>query len=72
MPLGATGQIAVPVATPTSTTTISEAGTLIWRAGKFVPGVAGITSAKLVGGAKQATVEFEVASGSYAFEASPA
>ena len=63
IPAGATAQVVVPCA-DSSTATITESGKPVWKAGKFVAGVAGVTES-----VEQAlgAVAFEIESGSYVF-----
>jgi len=63
VPIGTNATVAVPAPANAS---ITEGGAAVWKGGKFVPGVSGISSAKAVA-AFEPYVEFEVASGSYAF-----
>ena len=71
LPPGATARVSVPLHAAggaranAATATIAEGGAPIWRSGKFVPGVAGVSAA--APSVDGAYVEFEVASGAYAF-----
>jgi alpha-L-rhamnosidase len=62
VPLGMLADVHIPLMSAGS---ISEGGNLIWDKGAFVPGVAGVMSARKIQGT--AVVEFEVASGDYRF-----
>ena len=64
IPAGSTAEVAVPVLL-LSHIVVEESGKTVWKEGVFVPGVPGISGAKLAGG----RVVFEVGSGTYAFDA---
>lgn len=68
IPPGAAGRVAVVSA---ANATITEGGAAVWAAGKFVPGVPGVSGATALGGAEPA-VEFNVSSGSFRFVAAAA
>ena len=63
VPAGATAVVRVPTPLASAAVTITEGGAAVWRAGAFVPGVAGIS-----GGAAVADgIAFAVGSGAYSF-----
>lgn len=69
IPVGSSGSVRVPLVAKVglvpATATILEAGTPVWRDGKFVAGIAGISGAT----ADQDGVTFTTTSGSYDFSA---
>ncbi len=71
IPLGANATVGIPFGCgEASTATIAEGGAVVWRSGHFIPGAApGVSAAAAVPG-PEPRVEFEVASGDYAFATS--
>ena len=72
VPVGATGQVAVPLlGKDASGVTVKESGRDVWAGGKFVAGVPGVLGASMRDGGVGAMVPavvFEVVSGKFSFE----
>jgi hypothetical protein len=64
VPGGSTGEVHVPLLSEVNGT-ITESGTVVWQAGQFVPGAAGVTS----GGTDGRFAIFKTQSGNYSFQA---
>lgn len=72
IPVGATAQVAVPLAGASDTkpktmadVLITESNAIVWQKGAFVAGVAGVSAASVQ--ADSSAVVFNIASGSYSF-----
>ena len=64
VPGGSTGEVHVPLLSAVNDT-ITESGTVVWQAGQFVPGAAGVTG----GGTDGRFAVFHTQSGNYSFQA---
>ena len=65
LPPNTAGTVVIPPSIKPATTTVAEGGKVVWKGGKFVIGVDGVTSGAVVDGA----VTLEIGSGTYAFSA---
>jgi hypothetical protein len=64
IPAGSDGEVQIPVPIEFSSETVTEGGRVVWENGRFVPGDSGVSDAKRDG----QTLQFDLASGKYAFQ----